>query len=93
MRREYFRDVDTLLASGIPDAMIVEAKRKAKEAGAEVEEYVPPPLGTGLWSKPDPAASLSGKALAAPSAGTKSTMAQLSAMALAVINTASNPSG
>ena len=52
LRKESFRDVDEYLASGEVDDKIVEAKRKAKAAGAQVEEYVPPPLGTGLWSKP-----------------------------------------
>jgi hypothetical protein len=52
MRKESFRDVDEYLASGEVDDKIVEAKRKAKAAGAQVEEYVPPPLGTGLWTKP-----------------------------------------
>ena len=52
LRKESFRDVDEYLASGEVDDKIVEAKRKAKAAGAQVEEYVPPPLGTGLWTKP-----------------------------------------
>jgi hypothetical protein len=87
------------LASGEVDDKIVEAKRKAKEAGAEVEEYVPPPLGTGLWNKPAPAAvpgsppgqTTPNGVAASAVAGTKSTMAHLSTMALAVINAASPP--
>jgi hypothetical protein len=54
LRHAAFWDIDATLASGLVDEWIVAAKNKAKATGAQVEEYVPPPLGTGLWSKPAP---------------------------------------
>jgi hypothetical protein len=77
MRRVYFKDVDALLASGLVDELIVAAKNKAKAAGAQVEEYVPPPLGTGLWSKPAPASAPAvSPTQAAASSGIPSAIAQ-----------------
>jgi hypothetical protein len=81
MRKESFRDVDEYLASGEADDKIVEAKRKAKAAGAKVEEYVPPPLGTGLWTKPAPTPVTGSPHGQSNSAGAKATVAGTGAVA------------
>jgi hypothetical protein len=84
LRHAAFWDVDAILASGLVDEWIVAVENKSKAMGAQVQGYIPPPLGTGLWSKPAPvpepgvpsahaapagaAATSSGKALSASDA-------------------------
>jgi hypothetical protein len=91
MRKESFREVDEYLASGEVDDKIVEAKRKAKAAGAKVEEYVPPPLGTGLWSKPAPAPAPGSPPGQTNSAG--SATANVAGTTTPTASTAPHPSG
>jgi hypothetical protein len=76
MRRVYFKDVDALLASGLVDDLLVSVLNKPKAGGAPGQNYVPPPLGTGLWSKPSPTASPTASSSGIPSAIAQSAAAE-----------------
>ncbi|HWY31066.1 MAG TPA: hypothetical protein VNX46_09945, partial [Candidatus Acidoferrum sp.] len=91
MRRAMFKDVDALLASGLVDELLVTVLNKPKADGSQVQNYVPPPLGTGLWSKPAPSSVPGPGVLPTPAAAASGIPSAIAQRATAEAPAASHP--